>query len=61
MSKLPTGNCPYCDAARGVNSAWGMSPQGWGDMKDEHDAGHPRYVEQSKQLSEEILSEIKKI
>jgi len=43
MKKLPTGNCPYCDSERGINTAWGMSPQGWGNMKDDHDAGHPNY------------------
>lgn len=46
MKKLPTGNCPYCDAERGINSVWGMSSEGWGNMKDEHDAGHPRYEQQ---------------
>lgn len=51
MKILPLGNCPYCDAERGINSAWGMSPQGWIDMKNEHDAGHPNYKEQKSSLT----------
>ena len=43
MERLPAGNCPFCDAERGVTSAWGMSPEGWGHMKDAHDNGHPNY------------------
>lgn len=41
MKYKQTGNCPYCDAERGVQTIWGMSPQGWADLKERHDAGHP--------------------
>jgi hypothetical protein len=41
MKYKQVGNCAYCDAERGVNVPWGMAPQGWADMKDRHDAGHP--------------------
>lgn len=50
-NRLPTGNCPYCDAERGITTAWGMSPEGWGAIKDAHDAGHhnfEKYQEQYK-------------
>ncbi len=42
---LKYGSCAYCDAERGLNSTWGLSPEGWAAMKDDHDAGHPRKEE----------------
>lgn len=34
------GNCPYCDADRGINTPWGMHPQEMDELKKRHDAGH---------------------
>ena len=33
-------NCPYCQAEEGYPGGWGMSPQGWEDMKEKHDKYH---------------------
>lgn len=38
---LPAGNCPYCDSAQGFPSAWGLHPNGWTELKEQHDKGHP--------------------
>lgn len=56
MKILPLGNCPYCDADTNTDivSSWGMSPQGWINMKNEHDAGHPNYKEQKSSLTTNI-------
>ncbi len=42
MKYTTQGNCPYCDAERGINIAWAMHPDGMRRLKEEHDAGHPR-------------------
>lgn len=41
MKYTQTGNCPYCDSERGISNIWAMSPQGWANLKERHDAGHP--------------------
>lgn len=41
MKYTTVGMCPFCDSERGVTTAWGMSPQGWADLKDKHDHEHP--------------------
>lgn len=48
MKYKQVGNCPYCDSERGITTPWGMSPQGWADLKDRHDAGHPENVPQEQ-------------
>ena len=35
-----SGNCPFCDAEEGINSAWGMSPESWEQMREEHEKYH---------------------
>ena len=41
MKYQTVGNCPHCDAERGVQTAWGMSPEGWARINDAHKNGHP--------------------
>ncbi len=41
MKYTTQGNCPYCDADRGVTTVWGMSPEGMASLKERHDQGHP--------------------
>lgn len=36
--KLTSAECPYCP---GPPFGWGMEPEGWAEMKRQHDAGHP--------------------
>jgi len=50
--RLPHGNCAFCDEQRGMSSVWGMSPEGWANMKDNHDAGHPEYTESPELLKQ---------
>lgn len=37
--KHPT-SCAYCQSEAGIYSPWGMSPEGWANMKIRHDADH---------------------
>ena len=48
--KLSQGNCPYCDAENGINTHWGMSPEGFASLKKQHDSGHQ---EQPKKIIHE--------
>lgn len=41
MKYTTQGNCPYCDAERGINTPWAMHPDGMQRLKESHDAGHP--------------------
>jgi len=33
-------NCPYCQSEIGVSHPWGLSPQGWTNMKIIHNKQH---------------------
>ena len=42
MKYTTVGNCPYCDCEiGGISCGWGMSPESWEIMKQNHNAGHP--------------------
>lgn len=41
MKYTQAGNCPYCDAERGIHTPWAMHPYGMALLKTQHDAGHP--------------------
>lgn len=37
MKKKDPENCPYCQAEiKGCSDGWGMSPEGWEQMKVKH-------------------------
>ena len=57
-AKAPFVHCPYCDSERGVNIPWGMSPSGWAEMQQRHNAGHlvPNPEKLPSQEMEKILS-----
>jgi hypothetical protein len=41
-----SADCPYCPDEPGVVSGgWGMSPEGYAQFKQRHDAGHPERQE----------------
>lgn len=48
--------CAYCDGERGVPSHWGMAPEGWARMKEDHDAGHPNRDKVNQALSDIVDS-----
>lgn len=35
-----TQNCPYCQSEVGITQPWGLSPQGWTNIKIIHDEQH---------------------
>ena len=47
MKYTTSGNCPYCDSERGINTPWGMHPYAMQQLKEEHDNHHPQNQPQS--------------
>ena len=41
MKYTQAGNCPFCDAERGMATVCSTSPDGWGNFQDRHALGHP--------------------
>jgi len=41
MKYTTQGNCPYCDAERGINTPWAMHPIAMQELKERHDNQHP--------------------
>lgn len=47
MKYTQQGNCPYCDAERGISTAWGMHPTVMEELKSRHDNNHPENEQKS--------------
>jgi len=60
MKYTTQGNCPFCDSERGIITSWGMSQEGWNELKKKHDVGHPENNESELQLIKPKTKKVKK-